>query len=81
MPLLAHTRDLASSTLDVRVHFLRCLRTLDGIEGIGERNFLDRDDSGSVTNPGSTKNETGISIDCPGSSVCSLKQKHSILLK
>src|SRR5512139_3721307 len=33
--------NLASSTLDVRVHFLRCLRTLDGIECIGERNFLD----------------------------------------
>ena len=31
--------------------------------------------------PGSMKNDTGMSSDCPGSSRCSVKQKHSILLK
>ena len=35
----------------------------------------------SSTNAGSMKKLTGISTDSPGSSRCSWKQKHAILLK
>jgi uncharacterized protein YcfL len=37
--------------------------------------------SGSSSIAGSTKNTTGIDTVSPGLSVCSVKQKHSILLK
>ncbi len=36
---------------------------------------------GSLFIAGSTKNATGMSTDCPGCKICSVKQKHSSLLK